>query len=60
MSQVVDMLAKNHTLNEKELVAPGFSQDTTTRSSTTKKIPSTSTSTQMSSVPLSVTQLIPR
>lgn len=57
MSQVVDMLTKNHRLNEKELLAPGFSKDTSAR-----KTPSTSTSTsnQMSSVPVSITQVTPR
>ncbi|KAK1364839.1 Protein kinase domain-containing protein [Heracleum sosnowskyi] len=60
MSQVVDMLTKNHRLNEKELLAPGFPQDTSARSSSTNKSPSTSTSNQMSSVPISITQVTPR
>lgn len=60
MSQVVDMLSRNTRLNEKELSAPGFSQDTGGRSSSRKKSSDTSTSTQMSSVPVSITQITPR
>lgn len=60
MSQVVDMLSRNTRLNEKELLPPGFSQDTGGRSSSKNKSSDTPTSTQMSSVPVSVTQITPR
>ncbi|KAL8103780.1 cold-responsive protein kinase 1-like isoform X2 [Apium graveolens] len=60
MSQVVDMLSRNTRLNEKELLPPGFSQDTGGRSSSRNKSSDTPTSTQMSSVPVSITQITPR
>lgn len=60
MSQVVLMLSKNTRLNEKELLPPGFSQDTGGRSSSRNKSSDTPTSTQMSSVPVSITQITPR
>lgn len=60
MSQVVDMLSRNTRLNEKEITAPGFFQDTGELSSSNKKSSDTSTSYQMSSVPVSITQVTPR
>ncbi|KAF3670651.1 putative LRR receptor-like serine/threonine-protein kinase [Capsicum annuum] len=62
MSQVLDMLAKNIKLNEKELTPPGFFQDSGGSSSTQFKLKSSesSISHQMSSVPLSITQVTPR
>lgn len=61
MSQVVDMLSRDIRLNEKELTAPGFLQDSGAHSSSSnKKFPDTSTSHQMSSVPSTITQVNPR
>lgn len=60
MSQVVDMLSRNTRLNEKEITAPGFFQNTGELSSSNKKSSDTSTSYQMSSVPVSITQVTPR
>lgn len=62
MSQVVDMLSKNIRINEKELTAPGFYQDSGGSSgmpSSTKKS-STDSSYQMSSVPVTITHVTPR
>ncbi|GLT75093.1 hypothetical protein SLA2020_468430 [Shorea laevis] len=59
MSQVLDMLSKNNTrLNEKLLSAPGFFQNGGSPSK--KKSSTESTSYQMSSVPLTITQVTPR
>lgn len=58
MSQVVDMLSRNIRLNEKELAAPGFFQDSGTSSKSTGD--TTSSSYQMSSVPVTITQVTPR
>ncbi|KAL3341108.1 hypothetical protein AABB24_025591 [Solanum stoloniferum] len=62
MSQVLDMLTRNIKLNEKELTPPGFFQDSGGFSSTQLKLKSSesSTSHQMSSVPLTITQVTPR
>ncbi|MCD9640564.1 hypothetical protein HAX54_025932 [Datura stramonium] len=62
MSQVLDMLTKNIKLNEKELTPPGFFQDSGGSTSTQPKLKSSesSTSHQMSSVPLTITQVTPR
>lgn len=62
MSQVLDMLTKNIKLNEKELTPPGFFQDSGGFNSSQLKLKSSesSTSHQMSSVPLSITQVTPR
>ncbi|KAB1199194.1 hypothetical protein CJ030_MR0G027054 [Morella rubra] len=58
MSQVVDMLSRNIRLNEKELTAPGLFIDP---GESSKKGPSTdSTSCQMSSVPVTITNVTPR
>ncbi|XWS12674.1 hypothetical protein CRYUN_Cryun37aG0110600 [Craigia yunnanensis] len=61
MSQVIEMLARNIRLNEKVLTAPGFFQDGVA-SSSKKSIQSSaeSTSYQMSSVPVTITQVTPR
>ncbi|XP_030467805.2 cold-responsive protein kinase 1-like [Syzygium oleosum] len=62
MSQVVNMLSKNIRINEKELTAPGFYQDSGGSSgmpSSTKKS-STDSSYQMSSVPVTITHVTPR
>jgi len=58
MSQVVNMLSRNTRLNEKELTAPGFFQDSGTSSQ--KKSSFESTSYQFSSNPSSITHLAPR
>ncbi|GLT63772.1 hypothetical protein SLA2020_363100 [Shorea laevis] len=55
MSQVVDMLSKNIKLNEKELTAPGFFNDGA--SSSKKKSSTESTSYEISSVPITITQV---
>lgn len=62
MSQVLEMLTRNIKLNEKELTPPGFFQDSGGVSGTQSKLKSSesSTSYQMSSVPLTITQVIPR
>ncbi|KAE8714959.1 LRR receptor-like serine/threonine-protein kinase [Hibiscus syriacus] len=61
MSQVIKMLGRNVRLNDKELMAPGFFQDGVA-SSSKKSIESsaTSTSIQMSSVPVTITDVTPR
>ncbi|KAL1327131.1 hypothetical protein HN51_037219 [Arachis hypogaea] len=58
MSQVVDMLSKKTKLNEKQLTAPGFFQDS--GESSLKKSSGESTSYQFSSTPASITQVNPR
>ncbi|XP_050214922.1 cold-responsive protein kinase 1-like isoform X2 [Mercurialis annua] len=63
MSQVVEMLTKNIRLNEKLLSAPGFFQDLPGLSggpSLTKKPSDDSSSHQMSSVPVTITEVAPR
>ncbi|KAF2303369.1 hypothetical protein GH714_017474 [Hevea brasiliensis] len=64
MSQVVDMLSRNIRLNEKLLSAPGFFQDSVGVSgpsfSTKKSSADSSTSNQMSSVPVTITEVTPR
>ncbi|KAL2244817.1 putative serine/threonine-protein kinase isoform X1 [Sesamum indicum] len=62
MSQVIQMLAKNVRLNEKELTAPGFFEDSREASGKPSKYKSseTSTSHQMSSVPITITQVVAR
>ncbi|PSS10252.1 LRR receptor-like serine/threonine-protein kinase [Actinidia chinensis var. chinensis] len=59
MSQVAEMLSRDIRLNEKELTAPGFFQDSD-GPSLDKKSSECSTSYQMSSVPTTITQLTPR
>ncbi|KAE8686285.1 putative LRR receptor-like serine/threonine-protein kinase [Hibiscus syriacus] len=61
MSQVIKMLGRNVRLNDKELMAPGFFQDGVA-SSSKKSIESsaTSTSNQMSSVPVTITDVTSR
>lgn len=58
MSQVVNMLSRNIRLNEKELTAPGFFQDSRHSGSSSKKTGLTSN--EMSSVPVTITQVTPR
>ncbi|PON96085.1 Protein kinase-like domain containing protein [Trema orientale] len=58
MSQVVDMLSRNIKLNEKQLTAPGFFQDSRLSGSSSKQ--SGVTSNEMSSVPVTITQVTPR
>uniref|UniRef100_A0A7N0TRW5 Protein kinase domain-containing protein n=1 Tax=Kalanchoe fedtschenkoi TaxID=63787 RepID=A0A7N0TRW5_KALFE len=62
MSQVVEMLSRNIRLNEKHLTAPGFFQDSVGSSGhpSDKKFSEESTSYQMSSAPISYTQITPR
>lgn len=62
MSQVMEMLSKNVQLNEKLLTPPGFFQDSGQVNDTTLKNKSSesSTSHQMSSFPITITQLTPR
>ncbi|EXB82794.1 putative LRR receptor-like serine/threonine-protein kinase [Morus notabilis] len=58
MSQVVNMLSRNIRLNEKELTAPGYFQDSRNGASSSKKTGLTSV--EMSSVPVTITQVTPR
>lgn len=58
MSQVVDMLSRNIRLNEKQLTAPGFYPDSRHGESSSKK--TAVTSHEMSSVPVTITQVTPR
>ncbi|KAH7568943.1 hypothetical protein JRO89_XS06G0077500 [Xanthoceras sorbifolium] len=61
MGQVVEMLSKNIRLNDKELTAPGFFQDSGSSgapSSSKKSIDSNFN--QMTSVPVTITQVTPR
>ncbi|KAI4296703.1 hypothetical protein L6164_036641 [Bauhinia variegata] len=62
MSQVVDMLSRNIRLNEKELTAPGFFQDSGLFSGepSLKQSSNGSTSYQTSSVTVSITEVTPR
>ncbi|PPD71524.1 hypothetical protein GOBAR_DD31578 [Gossypium barbadense] len=60
MSQVIEMLGRNVRLNEKELTAPGFFQDGEASSSKKSLESSAATSYQMSSVPVTITEVIPR
>ncbi|CAI9783863.1 unnamed protein product [Fraxinus pennsylvanica] len=62
MGQVLEMLSKNVRLNEKELTPPGFFQDSGLVTDTTLKNKSSesSTSNQMSSFPITITQVTPR
>ncbi|XP_057950270.1 putative serine/threonine-protein kinase [Malania oleifera] len=63
MGQVVDMLSRDIRLNEKQLTAPGFFQDSTEYSRggpSNKKSSTSSTSYQMSSVPVTITEVNPR
>lgn len=62
-SQVVDMLSKQIRLNDKLLTAPGFFRDSDSASrgpSSMKKSSTDSTSYQMSSVPVTITEVTPR
>ncbi|KAK9268162.1 hypothetical protein L1049_010604 [Liquidambar formosana] len=58
MSQVVDMLSRKIRLNDKQLTAPGFFQDC--GESSNKRSTTDSTSYQMSSVPVTITEVTPR
>ncbi|KAJ6925817.1 hypothetical protein NC651_010295 [Populus alba x Populus x berolinensis] len=61
--QVVDMLSKQIRLNDKLLTAPGFFRDSDSASggpSSMKKSSTNSTSYQMSSVPVTITEVTPR
>lgn len=59
MSQVVDMLSRNIRLNEKEITAPGFFQDS--GESSMKKSSTDSASFQISSTAITaITQVTPR
>ncbi|KAK3188025.1 hypothetical protein Dsin_027586 [Dipteronia sinensis] len=62
MSQVVEMLSKNIRLNDKELTAPGFFQDSggSSGAASSNKKSVDSNCNQMSSVPISITQVTPR
>ncbi|XP_038689308.1 cold-responsive protein kinase 1-like isoform X2 [Tripterygium wilfordii] len=63
MSQVVDMLSRKIRLNEKELTSPGFFQGSTSLGaapSSSKMSLGESTSYQVSSVPITITQVTPR
>ncbi|OIT05719.1 PREDICTED: putative serine/threonine-protein kinase isoform X2 [Nicotiana attenuata] len=59
MSQVIEMLSRNIQLNEKELTPPGFFQDSDASMLSKLKSSECSTS-QQSSVPLTITQVTPR
>ncbi|XP_022715906.1 cold-responsive protein kinase 1-like isoform X2 [Durio zibethinus] len=56
MSQVIEMLARNIRINEKVLTAPGFFQDGEASSKKSIQSSGESTSYQMSSVPVTITQ----
>ncbi|KAK1556556.1 hypothetical protein Q3G72_007523 [Acer saccharum] len=63
MSQVVEMLSKNIRLNDKELTAPGFFQDSGESSSgaaSSNKKSVDSNCNQLTSVPTSITHVTPR
>ncbi|KAI5657045.1 hypothetical protein M9H77_25838 [Catharanthus roseus] len=62
ISQVIEMLSRDIRLNEKELTPPGFFQTSTGLSGTQskEKVSEASTSHQMTSVPSTITQVIPR
>ncbi|KAM1485242.1 hypothetical protein ACFXTO_037197 [Malus domestica] len=61
MSQVLDMLSRNIRLNEKQLTAPGFFNSSGSLSGPSgKKSFSETTTSQMSSVPDTITQVTPR
>ncbi|KAJ6333560.1 hypothetical protein OIU76_026168 [Salix suchowensis] len=63
MIQVVDMLSKQIQLNDNQLTAPGFFQDSDNPSggaSSTKNFNAASNGNQMSSVPVKITEVIPR
>lgn len=63
MSQVIEMLSRNIRLNEKQLTAPGYFQESGSLSElpfSNKKSSESSTSYQMSSAPITVTQVTPR
>ncbi|XP_044461082.1 putative serine/threonine-protein kinase [Mangifera indica] len=60
MSQVVEMLSKNIRLNEKELTAPGFFQDSESSQGASSKKSADTTFNQMSSVPTTITQVTAR
>ncbi|XP_052182372.1 putative serine/threonine-protein kinase [Diospyros lotus] len=64
MSQVVDMLSRDIRLNEKQLKAPGFFRDSgglsAFPSSNINKSHESSSTYQMSSVPTTITEVIPR
>ncbi|KAL6573947.1 hypothetical protein OROHE_001489 [Orobanche hederae] len=59
MSQVLEMLSKNVTLNEKQLTAPGFFEGSG-RLKSEMKSSETSSSHQMTSFPTTFTQVTPR
>jgi len=61
MSQVVEMLSRNIRLNEKQLTAPGFFNNSGSLGpSSSKKSSFDTTTCQMSSVPDPITQVTPR
>ncbi|KAK6124407.1 hypothetical protein DH2020_017390 [Rehmannia glutinosa] len=62
MSQVLEMLSKNVKLNEKQLTPPGFFEGSGRLSGklSKNKLSETSTSQQMSSFPITITQVTPR
>ncbi|KAF9672324.1 hypothetical protein SADUNF_Sadunf11G0029500 [Salix dunnii] len=60
MTQVVDMLSKQIQLNDKQLTAPGFFQDSDSHSGGASSTNVASTGNQMSSVPVKITEVIPR
>lgn len=62
MSQVIEMLSRNVKLNENQLTPPGFSEDSGQKSGIVSKGKSTGTSVsqQMSSYPVTITEVVPR
>ncbi|KAL9452549.1 hypothetical protein AB3S75_008354 [Citrus x aurantiifolia] len=60
MNQVIKMLTKNIRLNEEELTAPGLFQDSESSSVGTSDKKSSDFTLQMSSVPVTITQVTPR
>lgn len=60
MSQIVDMLSRKIRLNEKELTAPGFFQEPRLGQESSNKMSIGSTSYEVSSVPITITDVTPR
>lgn len=60
MSQVVDMLSRNIRLIEKQLTAPGFFQESRLSEQSSNKKSIGSTSYEVNSAPVTITQVTPR
>lgn len=60
MSQVVDMLSRNIRLNDKELTSPGFFREPRLGQQSSNKKSIGSTSYEVSSVPVTITEVTPQ